>query len=558
MQTLSVQTLTWADLEPRYQALERETLTPENVLDWLHHWSNLACEVQEVATWRMRAYHENTADSAAEAAHNALLQDVVPHVTETEHRLTQKMLALEGYTPPAQHQQMWKRFAQDAALYRDANVPLETEISVLCAEYEKLKASKQVVIGDETLSVPMAQKRLLEPSRDVRKAAWYGLNDYENGLAPEGGALFEKLLELRQQQAHNADFPNFLEYTWQTMSRFDYTPEQARELHESVRLEVVPLLRKVRQQKQCSLGLERLRPWDVQADAQGGEALKPFSNITELEDGLERIFDALDPELGGHFTTLRKQGNLELETRAGKIPNLGYNTFFAQSQQSYIYWNATGTNLDIRVLLHEAGHAFNFLSSMKTGVLLWEICPPLEFCEVASQAMELLTLPLLERPIGFYSPEDTAKARAEELETVLRVIVNVAKDDSFQHWLYTQPQVSLTDLDTKWLEVSQAYEAGMDWSGLEEKRAKGWQSGHIFTSPLYMLEYAFAWLGALQIWRNALENPQKTLEQYKYALTLGNTKPLPELFEAAGIQFAFDRNTVRELMEFVAAQLELN
>ncbi len=557
MTTQTALNRTWADLEPLYDALERETLTAENVLNWLERWSDLGARAEESYSRLMTRYHENTADGAAETAYNGFIAEVYPRIIEGEQKLKSKLLALEGYTPPLEYQMIFKRFRGEAAIYREANVPLQSEAQVLGNEYDKLKASREVSIGSETLSVPMAQKRLLEPNRGVREAAWHGLMDYQQGIAPETDAIFEKLLELRRQEAKNADFPDFVTYTWQAMSRFDYTPEQARELQDSIRLEVVPVLRKLREERKKTLKLERLRPWDTQPDPLGLEPLKPFSSVSELEDGLERIFKALDPELGAFFSEMRQQGNLELETRPGKVPNYGYNTFFAQSKQSYIYWNAMGADLDVRVLLHESGHAFNFLSSMKAGLPIWDLAPPLEFCEVASQAMELLALPLLEKPIGFYSKADAARARRDELETLLRVMVNVALEDKFQHWLYTQPSVTMAELDAKWCELSAEFSSGVDWSGLEREQAKGWQNGHILTAPLYMLEYAIAWLGALQLWRNSLENPKKALEQYKSALALGGSRPLPELFEAAGVKFAFDRDTVRELMGFVQAQLEL-
>jgi len=547
---------TSAEFEAHYAALERESLTAENALSWLERWSDLGAMAEEAYSRLMTRYHENTADSAAEVAYNGFVSEVYPHVIEGEQRLKSKLLSLEGYTPPLEYAMIFKRFRGEAAIYREANVPLFSEAQLLGNEYEKLKASRQVRIGEETLSVPMAQKRLYEPDRSVREAAWHGLMGYQMDIAPETDALFEKLLELRRQEAKNADFPDFVAYTWEAMSRFDYTPEQARELQESIRLEVVPLLRELREDRRKTLQLETLRPWDVQPDPLGREPLKPFSSLPELEDGLTRIFTALDPELGAMFVGMRAQGNLELETRPGKVPNYGYNTYFAQSKQSYIYWNATETDTDVRVLLHESGHAFNFLSSMKANLLVWDLTPPIEFAEVASQAMELLALPLLERPVGFYSAQDAARARVDKLETVLRLMVNVAQEDKFQHWLYTQPSVSVFDLDAKWLELSAEFGAGVDWSGLERERAKGWQSGHTVTLPLYMLEYAIAWLGALQLWRNSLENPQKALKQYKFALALGGSRPLPELFEAAGIRFAFDRATVRELMDFVRGQLE--
>ena len=139
---------------------------------------------------------------------------------------------------------------------------------------------------------------------------------------------------------------------------------------------------------------------------------------------------------------------------------------------------------------------------------------------------------------------------------MLGLLPRLAQSDAFQHWLYTEApdDVSIQALDNKWLELDERFAPGLDWSGLERERAKGWQYFHIFVVPFYMLEYAFAWLGAVQIWQNALHDPQAALKKYRDALALGGTRPLPKLFEAAGAKFAFDRETVGELMRFVYSQ----
>ena len=240
--TTSTVVFTWANFGPRYDALEFETLTQENAASWLERWSELTAEEQELYTTLMTRYHENTADSETETAYNRFLSEVYPRSLEAEQRLKSKLLSLGGYTPLLEHRMIFKRFAGEAAIYREANVPIRTECTVLGNVYDKLAASREVSVGSETLSVPLAQKRLLEPDRSVREAAWHGLMDYQQGIAPETDALFGKLLELRRQETQNAGFPDFVAYMWQAMSRFDYSPEQARELQESIRLEVVPLL----------------------------------------------------------------------------------------------------------------------------------------------------------------------------------------------------------------------------------------------------------------------------------------------------------------------------
>ena len=269
-----------------------------------------------------------------------------------------------------------------------------------------------------------------------------------------------------------------------------------------------------------------------------------------------RIFNRLDPELAEQFSSLRG-GWLDLETREGKVPGLGYQSFFPKSKKPYVYHSVNKTHGDVTVLVHEAGHAFHSLASVGRNDLVWNFYPGMEFAEVASQTVELLTLPYLSRDEGgFYNDEDAARARREGLERVLMLLPYLAKSDAFQHWVYTEApeDVSIEQLDAKWLELSERFDPGVDWSGLARERAKGWHYFHIFAVPFYMLEYAFAWLGAIQIWRSALEDPRAALRKYRAALALGGTRPLPELFETAGARFAFDRETVGKLMRCVYSE----
>jgi oligoendopeptidase F len=55
-------------------------------------------------------------------------------------------------------------------------------------------------------------------------------------------------------------------------------------------------------------------------------------------------------------------------------------------------------------------------------------------------------------------------------------------------------------------------------------------------------------MGAVQVWRNALKDQAGAVRRYREALALGGTRPLPELFAAAGAKFAFDAATLGELV----------
>lgn len=551
-------TPTWADFAPRYASLAAQNLTPENAAGWIENWSDLNKDVQQAYTVLMRAKDADPSDKGAEKAYLTFLQEVIPESERADQPLKEKLLALEGWTPEPQHVQMLRRLKSEAALFREENVPLETEMHTLANEFNKITGALRATVRGEELPIPQAQKLLLDPSRELREDAWRAIQAANLSAAPQLDDLFLKLLKLRRQIAKNAGFDNFRDFMWQAMNRFDYTPENTQELHRGVEKSVTPLLRKGNERRREQLGLDRLRPWDTMADPSGREALKPFESTGELEDVSQRIFTALDPELGAQFGAMRAGGYLDLDPRPEKVPGYGYCTYLPVTGTPAIYWSAVGTDMDVRVVMHESGHAFHFLASGKPGDLLWNEFAPLEFGEVGSQAMELLTLPLLEKPVGFYDAEDAARARRDKLETVLRQFTSQATGDAFQQWLYAEaPQdVTIQQIDAKWIECSERFGAGVDWSGLTRERAKGWQFVHIFTLPLYLIEYSLAWMGALQVWRGALDNPELALGRYKVALALGNTKPLPELFETAGARFAFDEATVAELMEFLWGQLE--
>lgn len=175
-------------------------------------------------------------------------------------------------------------------------------------------------------------------------------------------------------------------------------------------------------------------------------------------------------------------------------------------------------------------------------------------------AMELLALPYLEKDQGgFYTPEEARRARQEQMERIVMFLPYMAVVDGFQHWVYAEAPEDVTaqDMDAQWDALWTQFMDGTDWSGLDAERVTGWHRKlHIFTVPFYYVEYGLAQLGALQVWRNALQDQADAVRRYRSALALGNTRPLPDLYAAAGARLAFDRETVGELARLVESHLE--
>ena len=174
--------------------------------------------------------------------------------------------------------------------------------------------------------------------------------------------------------------------------------------------------------------------------------------------------------------------------------------------------------------------------------------------------MELLAAPYLAQSRGgFYSEADAQRAYAQKLRGIITFLPYMAVVDRFQHWVYAEApdNITATDLDAKWNELWDRFMPGIDFTGLQREKETGWQrKGHIFTVPFYYIEYGLAEVGAMQVWRNALHDQAQAVADYRAALALGDTRPLPALFQAANIRFAFDRDTVGELMRLVSGKIQ--
>jgi oligoendopeptidase F len=544
----------WESVEPSYQKLLGEDLTPERVPSWLLEWSELEKRVYEAHATAQRTKHANTADEEAEKTYLAFIEHVIPPASRFGQKLTEKLLTV-NYRPLPEHEEMLKRFRNQAELFREENIAVNQTIETLLSEYEKFNGALMVELDGEKLTIPKTGAKMQEPDRALRERSWRGVLAAQAGISEDLDTLFLELIHRRYELAKNAGLDNYRSYAWKNFNRFDYTPEDCLEFITSIEQEVTPVLANIWEKRKQQLGVEDVRPWDLSADPDSRSPLKPFGTVKELEDGLERIFTNLDPVLGKQFASMR-DGWLDLEGRPNKLSGIGYCMDFPISKMPFIYHNVNGTNTDVWIMLHEVGHAFQSFAFGDN--LIWNRWPSTEFCEVASQAMELLTLPYLAKEKGgFYNSEDTTRARENQLMRVLGIFPSTAQKAAFQHWLYAQDPSTLTleQIDEYWLGSSPRFFPYVNWQGLDDARRKGWQS-LAFYHPFYDLDYAIAYLGAIQIWQNSLKDKKKALEQYRYALSLGASRPLPELFEAAGATFAFDRKTVRELVQFVVSQMD--
>lgn len=135
----------------------------------------------------------------------------------------------------------------------------------------------------------------------------------------------------------------------------------------------------------------------------------------------------------------------------------------------------------------------------------------------------------------------------------------IALGDTFQHWVYENPREARDPdkCDTEWMKLTQRFIPYIDWAGVDSLQMGRWRRTiHFFVATFYFIEYMLAELGALQIWANAREDQAGALAAYRHALALGNTATLPELYAAAGAKFAFDADTLRDIVSLTEEMID--
>jgi oligoendopeptidase F len=219
-----------------------------------------------------------------------------------------------------------------------------------------------VEVDGKELTLPQAGVMLMSGDRKLRETVYHKITDRRLQDKEYLNDLFSRLIQLRHKVSVNAGFKNFRDYMFKSMGRFDYTPQDCFNFHDAISKEVVPMLNVMSADRKKSLGVDKLRPWDKAVDAEGREALKPFTNGEELTKKTVEVFKKLDPFLGQCLSIMQEMGHLDLESRKGKAPG-GYNYPLSEIGVPFIFMNATSTLRDMVTIMHEGGHAIhNFLT----------------------------------------------------------------------------------------------------------------------------------------------------------------------------------------------------
>ena len=549
----------WEQIKPFTDDLVQRRLATVTVNDWVMDWSDLSRLVSEIYARLRVATTVNTADQEAKHSFNDFLDRIHTPFQAVNQELKQKLLA-SGFQPK-EFEVPLRNMRIETQIYRQENLPLLAEERKLANEYDEIIGAQTVEWEGEEVTPTQLEPIYRNPDRSRREKAWRLVMERKLIDREKLNQLWVRLMQVRGQIAQNAGFPDYRAYRWLELLRLDYTPEDCMRFHRAIEQVAVPATRRMHGRRQKQLGLTALRPWDLNVDPLGRDALKPYQTIRELEDKASAIFHRVDPQLGGYFELMRSKGLLDLENRKGKAPG-AYCSSYDMVKLPFIFENAVGLHEDVATLLHESGHAFHVFEEAQLPYY-HQLPVGIEFAEVASMAMELLASPYLPTSEGgFYSDKDASRARIEHLEEAVLFWPYMVVVDAFQHWVYENHLAASNpdNCDRKWAELWQRYMVGVDWSGLDDLMATGWQrKPHIFEDAFYYVEYGLASLGAFQVWANARLDQPGAVAAYRKALALGGTVPLPKLYETAGAKLSFEKETLEKavsLAEEVIGQLE--
>ena len=545
----------WAQYEPYAADLKSRTLTSQTIDAWLHDWSKLTEIVSDVFSRLNVATSMNTADKLAEEAFNQFIDEIYPHAMTFEQAMKDKLL--ESGLSPRGFDIPLLNYRQDAEIFRTENLPLLAEQQKLGKEYDQIIGKQTIAWDGEVVTLTQLRPVYQQSDRSRRELAWRKSISRQLEDRQSLNELWVRLFNLRKQIAKNTDLPDYRAYTWKMMHRRDYTPEDCVAFQNAIEAAVVPAAQRIYERRRQMLGVDTLRPWDLDVDPTGQPPLKPFLDISELISKAGTIFHQVDGDLGSYFDTMVRENLLDLANRKNKAPG-AYCTSYPVSRRPFVFGNVVGIHDDVQTVFHECGHAFHVFESAAIP-LVQLLDPPMEFNEVASMSMELLAGPYLEASKGgFYSAEDARRAFSSHLESSILFWPYMAVVDGFQQWAYTHPEQAVVadECDAAWESLWKRFMPGVDWSGLEEERKTGWHRKlHIFQIPFYYVEYGLAQLGAGQVWRNSLRDQSQAVAAYRNALALGGTVTLPQLYQTAQAKFTFEAGTLGEIVSLMEEKM---
>lgn len=546
----------WDGIKPfADDILNREINSKEDLEKFLLDSSEFEKIIGEDYRWRHVKTSVDTTDEEAKKRLEDYIMNLSPELHTFYFELSKKIID----SPFAQNlEEEYSIFIRatkkEVEIFRPENIEISQKEDLLANEYDSITGTMTIKLQDKEYSISQAHAFLKSNDRNLRQEVFEKTVARESQDHAALDQLLDKLVVLRNQKASNAGYKNFRDYQFDALGRFDYSADDCKSFHEAIASSVIPILEDFDQKRKKSLGYDVLKPWDLDVDEDNKPPLKPFNSIEEFVDKTIKCLNSVDPYFGSRLDIMKHMNYLDLDARMGKA-NGGYNMTMPEMGVPFVFMNANLSETDIRVMTHEMGHAVHTFLAHPLKLNSFKSYPS-EIAELASMSMELFCMDNWD--VFYENEEERNAAKRRHLKGIFKTFSGVSVVDSLQHWMYENPSHTAAERAAKYTSLSKRFSSSaVDWTGFETYKGSSYQKIlHIYHVPFYYIEYAYAQLGAIAMYKQYKEDPTKAIANYKKALSLGYTKTIGEVFTAAGIKFDFSQAYISEMMNFLKAEYD--
>jgi len=448
------------------------------------------------------------------------------------------------------HPQLITLAEMEIKTFSDEAIPLMQEENKLISEYDKLISSAKIEYDGKLLNLSQMQPYMESKDRRIRKEAHEKSSNFFKENEAKFDLIYDKLVKIRHQIALKLGFNNFIELAYLRNGRSDYNSEDVRNFREHVLKYIVPITNELRERQAKRIGVDEFKYYDIPLNFISGNPT-PKGNKDWIMERTKKMYEELSPETHEFINIMIDRELFDLETKPNKQAG-GYCTFLHDYKSPFIFANFNGTQDDVTVVTHEAGHAFQTYQSRHFDAPEYSF-PTSEAAEIHSMSMEFITWPWME----LFFEKDIEKFKFFHLADSLCFIPYGVTVDEFQHIVYEYPDMTPDERKKAWRDIEKKYTPYKNYDDNEflNKGTFWFKQGHIFSSPFYYIDYTLAQICSYQFWLRFNENRKEAWEDYLKICKIGGSQSFLEILKAGNLESPFEESTINSVASKIKAYL---
>lgn len=421
----------------------------------------------------------------------------------------------------------------------------------LVTEYNNLIAQAQIEFQGKTLTLSQLTPYKQDTNRQTRKEANAASSKFFSDNLDKFDAIYDNLVKVRDKIAKKLGYQSFVQLGYDRLSRTDYNADSVKSYRQQIIDYIVPLATELKTRQQKRLGLDTLYYYDEALSFNTGNAV-PQGEAQWIIEQARNMYSELSPETDEFFTMMNEYGLMDVLSRKGKQAG-GYCTTISDYKVPFIFANFNGTQHDVEVMTHEAGHAFQaYLSrDMRLNEYVW---PTMEAAEIHSMSMEFFTWDWM----NLFFKHQTEKFKFSHLASAIEFLPYGALVDEFQHWVYENVNVTPVERRKKWRELEKKYRPHTNYEDdkLLEDGAYWLRQGHIFSTPFYYIDYTLAQVCALQFWVRLQDDRKTAWQDYLNLCKAGGSRSFLKLLDVANLKNPFEQGFIATIVPKIKSYLD--